>query len=261
MSRFVKYFSLGLCGILVPLLASATSVTDLERQIRASDQARLQMQQQLDQMSQELNMLVGKLEETNNAMSDLQKNQQDLFQQISDLTARMNQLQTSGATATKTTPTTTNTNTNAATTGSAKTANQEPTPKPVASLVVGADEKSDYQKAVALVLNDKNYNGAIDAFNGFIKKYPNSSLISNANFWLGDSYFKTNRLTDARQCFLNVIKEEKSGKRAESLYKLGLISATENNNDYAKKFFQLVIRDYEGTTTARLAENELKKLK
>ena len=134
-------------------------------------------------------------------------------------------------------------------------------PKPVQTAPAAPDEKNEYQKAVTLVMQDKNYNGAIQAFNAFIKKYPNSSLVGNSNFWLGDSYYKTNRLTEAKQCFLNVVKDENSVKRPEALYKLGLISVTENNTDYARKFFQLVVRDYAGTTTARLAENELKKLK
>ena len=76
-------------------------MADLERQVRASDQARVQMQQQLDMMNQDLNSLIGRLEETNNAMADLQKNQQELFKQISDLTARMNQLQSGAITQSK----------------------------------------------------------------------------------------------------------------------------------------------------------------
>ena len=242
----VKYLWPAVFGLILPAAAGATSVADLERQVRASDQARVQMQQQLDMMNQDLNSLSGRLEETNNAMADLQKKQQELFKQISDLTARMNQLQ-SGAKVPAST--------------SANTAKEEVKPKPVQAAPAAPDEKNEYQKAVTLVMQDKNYNGAIQAFNAFIKKYPNSSLVGNSNFWLGDSYYKTNRLTEAKQCFLNVVKDENSVKRPEALYKLGLISVTENNTDYARKFFQLVVRDYAGTTTARLAENELKKLK
>ena len=234
MKTTVKYLWPAVFGLILPAAAGATSVADLERQVRASDQARVQMQQQLDMMNQDLNSLIGRLEETNNAMADLQKNQQELFKQISDLTARMNQLQSG---------------------------KEEVKPKPVQTAPAAPDEKNEYQKAVTLVMQDKNYNGAIQAFNAFIKKYPNSSLVGNSNFWLGDSYYKTNRLTEAKQCFLNVVKDENSVKRPEALYKLGLISVTENNTDYARKFFQLVVRDYAGTTTARLAENELKKLK
>ena len=246
MKTTVKYLWPAVFGLILPVAAGATSVADLERQVRASDQARVQMQQQLDMMNQDLNSLIGRLEETNNAMADLQKNQQELFKQISDLTARMNQLQ-SGA--------------KVPASISANTAKDDVKPKPVQTAPAAPDEKNEYQKAVTLVMQDKNYNGAIQAFNAFIKKYPNSSLVGNSNFWLGDSYYKTNRLTEAKQCFLNVVKDENSVKRPEALYKLGLISVTENNTDYARKFFQLVVRDYAGTTTARLAENELKKLK
>ncbi|MCR4553844.1 MAG: tol-pal system protein YbgF [Succinivibrionaceae bacterium] len=250
----LKYLGIVLFGLTLPSMAGATSVADLERQIRASDQARLQMQQQLDLMNQDLNDLIGRLEVTNNAINDLQKNQQELFQQISDLTARINQLQSGGVKPAS------GQNSTGRDTG-AKPDVREDKPKPSSPSTLTPNEKNDYQKAVTLVMQDKNYNAAIDAFNEFNKKYPDSSLISNANFWLGDSYYKTNRLTESKQCFLNVVKDENAVKRAEALYKLGLISVTENNKDYARKFFQLVVRDYSGTTTARLAENELKKLK
>ena len=69
----LKYLGIVLFGLTLPSMAGATSVADLERQIRASDQARLQMQQQLDLMNQDLNDLIGRLEVTNNAINDLQK--------------------------------------------------------------------------------------------------------------------------------------------------------------------------------------------
>ena len=159
MKTTVKYLWPAVFGLILPAAAGATSVADLERQVRASDQARVQMQQQLDMMNQDLNSLIGRLEETNNAMADLQKNQQELFKQISDLTARMNQLQ-SGAKVPAST--------------SANTAKEEVKPKPVQAAPAAPDEKNEYQKAVTLVMQDKNYNGAIQAFNAFIKKYPNS---------------------------------------------------------------------------------------
>ena len=54
---------------------NAASVSDLERQVRASEQARVIMQQRLEEMEMELNAANGRLEEANNAIRELQKNQ------------------------------------------------------------------------------------------------------------------------------------------------------------------------------------------
>ena len=78
MKTTVKYLWPAVFGLILPAAAGATSVADLERQVRASDQARVQMQQQLDMMNQDLNSLIGRLEETNNAMADLQKKHRPL---------------------------------------------------------------------------------------------------------------------------------------------------------------------------------------
>lgn len=215
----------------------ATSVSDLERQVRASDQARINMQQQLDQMSEDLNILTGKLEEANNTINDLLKNQQDLYQQIAELSKNKKVDQNSS---------------------NANNTNKQNSNLDQTSTL--GDGKKDYESAVSLVMKDKKYNEAINSFKNYIKNYPNSPYISNAYFWLGESYFKTNQLTDAKNSFLVVVKDNVATKRAEALYKLGLISKADKNNDVAKKFFMLVVRDYPGTTTAKLADNEIKKL-
>lgn len=51
MKTTVKYLWPAVFGLILPVAAGATSVADLERQVRASDQARVQMQQQLDMMN------------------------------------------------------------------------------------------------------------------------------------------------------------------------------------------------------------------
>lgn len=221
--------------------ANAASVADLERQVRASEQARIQMQQQLQDMSTDLNMVNGRLEEANNTIQELQQNQQDLYRQIDELRSQIagkgNVEVSSGKTEKTPTPTKKTVDTN------------------------GISDKDAYQSAVSLIMNDKNYSAAHKAFTKFINNYPNSPFLSNAYFWLGEASLKQGNNTEAKQSFLVVIKDNESNKRAEALYKLGVISLQEKKTDYAKKFFALVIRDYPSSTTAKLAQNELNKLK
>ena len=224
---------------------NAASVSDLERQVRASEQARVIMQQRLEEMEMELNAANGRLEEANNAIRELQKNQQDIYRQIDALKSQL-----ANATASKpqnhTQPSQQQ--------SSADSRESVQTPN-------DGSDKTAYQNAVNLIMVDKNYPGACQAFKNFISKYPNSLYLNNAYFWLGEAYMKQKKYTEAKQNFLVVIKDSSSNKRAESLYKLGVISNNEKNTDYARKFFSLVVRDYAGTTTAKLAQNELDRLK
>jgi tol-pal system protein YbgF len=222
---------------------NAASVSDLERQVRASEQARVIMQQRLEEMEMELNAANGRLEEANNAIRELQKNQQDMYRQIDALKSQL-------ASAASSKPQTQTSQQQSS--GDSKETVQAPN---------DGSDKTAYQNAVNLIMVDKNYPGACQAFKNFISKYPNSLYLSNAYFWLGEAYMKQKKYTEAKQNFLVVIKDSSSNKRAESLYKLGVISNNEKNTDYARKFFSLVVRDYAGTTTAKLAQNELDKLK
>lgn len=224
---------------------NAASVSDLERQVRASEQARVIMQQRLEEMEMELNAANGRLEEANNAIRELQKNQQDMYRQIDALKSQL-------ASAASSKPQNQTQTSQQQSSGDSKENVQAPN---------DGSDKTAYQNAVNLIMVDKNYPGACQAFKNFISKYPNSLYLSNAYFWLGEAYMKQKKYTEAKQNFLVVIKDSSSNKRAESLYKLGVISNNEKNTDYARKFFSLVVRDYAGTTTAKLAQNELDKFK
>ncbi len=215
------------------------SVADLERQVRASEQARISMQHQLEQMGSELNAVYGKLEEAGNSIRELQRNQQDLYRQIDELKSRL-------ASATAAPP--------PAQPEPAKNSGSKPAPS-------AGNGKEAYQDAVNLIMVDKNYPAASKAFKDFLAKYPDSPFKSNAHFWLGESCMKQKNSTEAKQNFLLVVKDTGSNKRAEALYKLGVIEATSGDPDKAKKFFSLVLREYPGTATARLAQNELDRLK
>ncbi|MBQ8708234.1 MAG: tol-pal system protein YbgF [Succinivibrionaceae bacterium] len=232
-------FLAAICFVALSGNAVAASVADLERQVRAAEQARIAMQQRLEDMDRELNVANGRLEEANNAIRELQKNQQDLYRQIDSL----KNLQNSG----KPAP------------AAVKTSSHSGASSGANASASGGDREA-YQKAVNLIMLDKNYAQAVKAFKDFISKYPDSTYLGNAYFWQGEANMKQGKNDEARQSFMVVIKDRDSNKRSESLYKLGLISVSQKNNDLAKKFFALVIQDYPGTTTAKLAQNELSKI-
>ena len=79
-----------------------------------------------------------------------------------------------------------------------------------------------YKKA----LSDLNNGNQIEAEQGFemiLDRYPSDTLAGNAQFWLGEIYYRDQDYKKAVVAYKNVYTNYKDGnKGAESLYKLGL---------------------------------------
>ncbi len=93
----------------------------------------------------------------------------------------------------------------------------------VAIAPVEADtEKKMYDRAL-IAIKEGRYDEAETKFADFIAKYPKSSLVSNAYFWYGETYFKRNDYENAALQYLKCYKNfPKSAKAADSLLKLAL---------------------------------------
>jgi tol-pal system protein YbgF len=68
----------------------------------------------------------------------------------------------------------------------------------------------------------KDYALAEDTLRGFLRKYPSDRLVSDAQYWLGESLFQRQRYRDAAESFLAVTtKYDTSPKAPEALLRLG----------------------------------------
>ena len=68
----------------------------------------------------------------------------------------------------------------------------------------------------------KDYALAEQSFRDFLRKYPNERLVSEAQYWLGESLFQQQRYRDAAESFLGVsTKYERAGKAPDALLRLG----------------------------------------
>ncbi len=146
--------------------------------------------------------------------------------------------------------------------GAAAAAPRSETPKESASeeLKPVTDEiKGNYDLAYDFIKKN-DLPGAAKAFDAFIKRYPDCALTPNAWYWLGQVQYKQNSLEDARTSFLNAAKYKSSPKRADALYKLGVIHKQNGDRDKAKRFFDLVIKTYPADASATLAQKELESL-
>ena len=86
----------------------------------------------------------------------------------------------------------------------------------------GSLEKKSYDSAL-LALKDNKFEDAEAKFADFIAKYPKSTMLSNAYFWYGETFFRRNNFEKAAINYLKGYKQfPKAAKAADSLLKLSL---------------------------------------
>lgn len=144
-----------------------TRITQMETTARTQGVGLLT---QIDVLKAELANLRGQVEVHTHNIETTQKRQRDLYV---DLDSRLRRLEGSGSA-----PAESVQNQN----GAGKSDGSTPAAMP------GPDESKVYESAQNL-LKAGNYAGAIIGFQNFIKEFPGSARVSNAQYWIGDSYF------------------------------------------------------------------------
>lgn len=101
-------------------------------------------------------------------------------------------------------------------------------------------DKEAYDKAYNFMLQTK-YAEAEKEFQKFLADYPDSTLVGNANYWLGESYYARGQYELAAGIFSDgLTKYEKSTKAADNLLKLGMTMGKLEKKDEACGFFKLL---------------------
>jgi tol-pal system protein YbgF len=215
-------------------------VTSLERISNAQAQLLQQLQQQLNATQSDIDSLRGQIQENSYQLNQVVERQKQIYQQIDSLS--------SGASA----------NSGAAATGGDTAAAPAPAAADAstsAAPVQSGDANTDYNSAVALVLEKKEYDRAIAAFQAFVKKYPDSTYQPNANYWLGQLNYNKGKKDDAAYYFATVVKNyPKSPKSSEALYKVGVIMQDKGDTAKAKAVYQQVVKQYPNTEAAKQAQ-------
>lgn len=211
-----------------------SEVQRLERLVKSRSRMQLQMQQQLDDMSQEIRSLRGKLEKNSYNMQQMTKRQRELFVELDDLRSQMKTAKTADA------------------------SQQDMDSDDEGTFSSNKDERSAYQDAVDLILKKHDYDGAIQAFEKFQKDFPDSVYTPNSHYWLGQLFFAKKDDVKAAQNFAKVVSFEKSNKRPDALVKLGDIARRNDQDAQAKKYYQQVVSDYPDSSSAEVAKSHLK---
>jgi len=110
-------------------------------------------------------------------------------------------------------------------------------------------------------LRGGNYDKAIATFREVVTNYPTGDLASNAQFWIGESYYTKGDLENAVAAYRKVLSDwPQSRKVPDALVKLGFSLSDLKRNGEARNMLEDVVRKYPGTTAAQLAADRLKRL-
>lgn len=217
----------------------------IERMMEARQGAQLEMLNQLNNLQQDVAELRGITEEHEYRLEQLLQRQREIYQEID---RRFSQLNSQGNSS-----------------GSNfSTAQQVPVSTDSGNSSSNGyssnlSENDAYDRAIALVLEDKRYDAAIPAFEQFVEQFPNSSYLPNAHYWLGQLQFAQQQYDAAKQHFETVVKDfPESNKRADCILKLGVIASEQGKSAAAKQYYQQVVEEYPDSTEANLAKQRLK---
>ncbi|EKE69252.1 hypothetical protein B3C1_15657 [Gallaecimonas xiamenensis 3-C-1] len=209
-------------------------VARLEAQFESRSRMQLETQQRLSALQDELRELRGVTEEHDHKLSQLLDRQREIYKEL----ARVQ----SGTPVATPSP----------------AANSQPVVDTGSNYSADLSENDAYDRAVGLVLKQKDYAKATDAFRKFIKDFPKSSYIDNAHYWLGQLLYSDRKLDEAGQSFIQVVNRfPNSSKRADAMLKLGIIALEKGDKAGASAYFNRVVKEYPDTTSARLAKDKL----
>ncbi len=136
-----------------------------------------------------------------------------------------------------------------------------PPPVPVAGAAPAASpagEQAAYDAALAAVRADQ-YADSAQRFNAFVQQYPNSPLVANAFYWMGESYYVTQNYALALEAFKSVVTlYPDSPKAPGALLKLGYSQDGLKQHDAAEATLRDVIQKYPNTDAAEQAQSRLR---
>jgi tol-pal system protein YbgF len=105
----------------------------------------------------------------------------------------------------------------------------------------------------------EDYAGARAAFESLLKKYPKSDQADNAQFWIGETYFRQSWYEKAILEYQKVIELYPQGNKVPAaLLKQGMAFTALGDMDNARLIFKELVDRFPKSTEAKAAEQKLK---
>jgi tol-pal system protein YbgF len=107
-----------------------------------------------------------------------------------------------------------------------------------------------------------DYQGAIAAFDGIVKRFPRDPLAANAQYWIGDAWFNLRDFKAAAAAQQALIANyPESPKIPDSLLNLGSAYAAQGDSSSARKTFEDLIARFPQSDAAEKAKARLARLR
>ncbi len=201
-----------------------------------------------DQLTTDIQILQGKLEENNFRISELAQKLDDKSVKITEHSARIEELETKVKSLNAGNPA-------AATvqTGTASDRDKKPAPKTIEPSEAYRQAKNDYDKG--------NFDLALAGFQNYIAQFPDTTLAAAAQYWIGECYSSKKDFARAIEAFGLVLSSyPKSDKVAGAKLKIGLSYLSEKNTEKARQYLNRVVKEHRGTAEADIAAERLRKI-
>ena len=249
-------------------LSLAERVTRLENQAntvsQGTAQSNLDAQNRIVQLQGEVASLRSLVEELQHQIREMERTQR---QQYLDLDGRIARLAGSAPSASASSPPP-DVATEVPGTPDVGFTDAEPVDPADDPFLSSSDEPSDPASAEA------EYQAALDAlverfeaadsarmFRRFIDSHPDSTLVPNAWYWLGESYYVTQNFELARDAFDTLLRDHPgSRKEADAMLKLGYSEVALGEAGRAEATLRDLVTRYPGTDAAAKAESRLRTL-
>jgi len=106
-----------------------------------------------------------------------------------------------------------------------------------------------------------NYQLALSGFRQFVRQHPNSDLIDNAQYWIGEVFYAQGRYSNAIEEFEKVVRRYRnSDKSASALLKIGYAYFNINEIEQGKIYLEEVVQQHPDSEEANLAKGRLASL-
>ncbi len=176
-----------------------TRVLKLEDAVKQQTKSMLDLQGQIEALNTEIRKLRGQNEETTHGLQDAEKRQKDFYV---DLDTRLRHFESAEEAAKE----------------AAAAAAKTPAAPIAADPSDPAPEDRAFEVAYGLSKAGSHAN-AIKAFQEFLKKYPDSVHVPNANYWLGNARFALKDYQGALDTYQGLLKDfPDTPKTADVLY-------------------------------------------
>lgn len=241
-------------------LSLAERVTKLENAANAQNQgagqANLETQNRLVELQGEVSSLRNLVETLQNEIAQLKQTNR---QQYMDLDARLARLE-GGAPAASPNPSAATAPAAAATAPATGTASAGAAPA-AAATVDPAAEDAAYQAALDALVERYEAADSARLFQAFINDYPQSELLPNAYYWLGESYYVTQNYELALDAFRTLLGQYPgSRKEADALLKTGYCQIALGQRAEGEATLRDLTARHPGTDAAAKAESRLRTL-